>query len=129
MRTTDDVLEYLRTTESSNYILLKELIDRDIPIEYFQANLMYMKRGYGKTWMSYCMVASDLYQKLQTKESYPVSFESTRLDKDCTTHARKQEWLRQFSEFIAKYFSDIELIRNESNATKLTYRLKDKQCQ
>ena len=109
--TTQMVLDMLIKQGNPNAKKLSILMERDIPIEGYQANLMYLQRGYGKSFMSYCMAAAEAWSFLQTNDKYEIRYFN---DPDATTIRRKQEWKELFNRFMDEYFPDLEVDRHNS---------------
>jgi len=128
--TVNNVLETLKKADSREYNRLKLLVDRNVPIEGFQANLMFLRRGYGKTWMSYCLVATEIVEQLRDKEKVSVGDRDSDIsisiyDTDLISHNRKQQWIHIFKDFINTYLSDdVFIIKNESSGKCLIFKKK-----
>ena len=91
----------------------KKMVDlerRGVVLTPMQANLMFVKRGYGKTFMEYCRVLAEN----STREYFTVSTKTAERDEDShylSIHG-KMDWLRGFRDFMEKYGKDFK-VRNE----------------
>lgn len=121
-----DVMKVLERCDVEGYNKLKDVIDRNIPIEGFQANLMYLNRGYGKSWMSYILVAQQCMEILDKHDEVTVGSRSAIInpayyDIDISTnHRRMQTWLEAFRLFIDEYYPDMKINNLSSTSYCLT---------
>jgi len=123
--TTDEVLAILKRdpSKAKHCEMIKSIIERNIPVEGYQINMQYLNRGWGKTWMSYVEMGARMLYELKEKEEFVVEHIG---DPDCTTHNRRQTWLKEYQGFVDKYFSDdVELLKYKSSGNKLVYKRKD----
>lgn len=120
----EETLRHLELNgDTENYNKLKDIIDRDIPIDEFQANLITHSRGYGKTYMSYMNAAWNILQQLENRERVDITDGLAYLDPDATTYERKRSWMYGFIDFIEEYYPEINLKQERVNhyvATKET---------
>ena len=101
---------------------LKDTLARGIDLAPFQANLLFLKRGYGKTYMSYIEMANDIlkYMNDYGKDSVIIG-ESTEISKkyvdfnpiyydtDILNHNMLRNWLMGFEAFIKEYFKEFTI--------------------
>jgi len=101
-----EILSILEQTGHENAGKLKYILDHNIPIEDFQANLMFLQRAYGKTYMSYINKFLDLVEhfkystSIYTIEILKSGSNKNIKDKDLHTTQLKLFWLRGFCDFL-----------------------------
>lgn len=111
----DQILEILKYKNPKNYKRLKEVIDRNIPIEPYQANLLFLNRGYGKTYMSFIMMAQLIQEMpkkeiLLTKEGfYDYNFDPRNYDPDIINNRLWNDWLREFKKFLEEFYPEFKI--------------------
>lgn len=113
------------------YNLLMDVISRDIPLTGFQANLMYLNRGYGKSWMSYIHVAQKCMSHL--KDNKTVSVGDSRSDINPNIYdidirgkyQRLQHWINCFEVFAKDYYPELVKNMHKSNSMVLVFTKKE----
>lgn len=100
---------------------LQETLDRGIKLEPFQANLLFLKRGYGKTYMSYIEVANGIlkfmndYKKdsaivgdningFEKSDFNPILYDTDILNKNMLRY-----WIQGFETFLKEYFKEFTI--------------------
>jgi len=123
--TVQDVLKILEHLgDEKNYKRLNNIIKANIPLYGYQANLLFLKRSYGKTYMSYCLAFTQLKEALEDKDTVIIGEDILPQDPDLieANSFRIQEWFKGFKEFIEQYYKSVELDIYASCADKLVYR-------
>ena len=101
---------------------LQDTLNRGIKLEPFQANLLFLKRGYGKTYMSYIEMANDILQHMNDyNKDYVIIGESTEISKkhvdfnpimydtDIINENMLSHWFSGFAKFIKEYFKEFTI--------------------
>lgn len=107
----DEMVDHMEKIGHKNTTILKYMIAKKIPMEEFQANLMFFKRGYGKSWMSYILVYADMLNS--NKDIFDIR---PKYDMDANEPQRKRTWLVQFDRFMEKYGD--EFVKDKKNSTQ-----------
>lgn len=121
-----DVMRVLERCDAKGYKNLKDVIDRNIPIEGYQANIMYLKKGYGKSHMSYILVAQKCMEILDTVPKVAVGSQHSDInpavyDIDIgISHLHIQLWLEAFRVFIPEYYPELCINKLDSKSYCLT---------
>jgi len=117
-----------------NFSKLEDILSRGIPLEPYQANMIFLGRGYGKTHMSFIESIMRIKDKLKSiknnKDIYQISIGiyadndmiAGGIDSDVISINMKKAWLDGFSNFLNKYYKDLKFKRKEN---KLTFHKKD----
>ena len=122
------IQEALRSPNQDGYRQLRDLLSRGIKLEAYQANLMFLGRGYGKTYMSYCLAAEECIDLLGTKELVTIG----KIDSDIlimdvdfnTTPMTRRNWFEGFERFCKVHFSELEVkTKNEFMEVQLNERV------
>ena len=105
-----------RKAEYDGTIAYERLLDlekRGIKLTPMQANLMFFKRGYGKTFMSYCNIIAEN----ANKEYFRVNIKTTELDEESQAcgYQQKVEWIRGFGYFMEQYGTDFKIRSQKQN--------------
>ena len=93
----ENVGSLLRMSGSSNSEDLQMLLDHDVPITGMQANLMFLNRGYGKTFMSYCFAYIQLLKKGEINLEQIAGMKDPDVG---TQHSRIRNWQHGFLSFL-----------------------------
>jgi len=128
----DKILEILEIQGDNR---LKDILSRGIKLEPYQANLLFLKRRYGKTFMSYTLLASDILEYLKenntaiigmssTISKKHIDFNSIFYDPDITSQNIHKSWLFGFKEFINKYYKEFNIIKESQDS--ITIKKEDK---
>lgn len=128
----DRILEILEIQGDNR---LKDILSRGIKLESYQANLLFLKRGYGKTHMSYILLANDILEYLKEANTAiigmssdiskkHVDFNSIFYDPDIINQNTHRSWLFGFKEFINKYYKEFNII--EESKDSITVEKEDK---
>ena len=117
-----DVLDVCKNTNSKMYDRLSMLMEKKIPLTGFQANLLTLNRGYGKTYVSYFKVIFNVIDMLEERDFVTVgevgsSIYAFSFDPDCDMENRKIQWIYGFCNIVNKYFPELYIdkykIRNK----------------
>ena len=117
-----DVMRVLERCDTKGYKNLKDVISRNIPIEGYQANIMYLNRGYGKSYMSYILVAQRCMDLLNTIPKVSVGAPHSAVNPAAydidigNIHRRMQLWLEAFRVFITDYYPELCVNKLESKS-------------
>ena len=92
--------------------LLNSLADRGIILNTWQANELASpgNRGLGKTTLGYIRVVESMIPTntyLCRSIELPFDKDFSQYDPDCTTHHRREDFVRGLVNFIELYYSDI----------------------
>jgi hypothetical protein len=83
---------------------LNELADRGIYLNTWQVNQMFLgERALGKTFLAYVQIA----EKYKKTGCILYAKDIEEWDNECTSFNTSINWLRDFYEFLNKYYSDI----------------------
>jgi len=96
-------------------IAYKDLLnfeERGIQLTPMQANLMFLNRGYGKTFMTYC----ELLKENRMKEYFKINIDDAERDEDSQIlrHTGKLDWLKGFIYFMKQYGKDFSIQNQKS---------------
>jgi hypothetical protein len=120
-----DILNILKEVDTNKYNQLKMLIDKDIPLSGFQANMIFLGRIYGKTYMSYIKASLSVIEMLKEKDKVRVGADGSdvcgfNLDPDCNTYRRQESWIAGFTAFIEEYFPELKINQYERTSREIT---------
>lgn len=93
------VLTVLSMKDKKAYSEAKAIIDLGIPIEPWQINLMYLQRGYGKTFFSYSVAAVKLVREGEISIAHGKS-------RDPDAHMKAHQtsaWRNGFADFLVNH--------------------------
>ena len=123
-----EIKEFLDRTDPDGLLRLESLESRGINLTPMQMRLMFLPRGYGKSFMSMC----NLMSSMDEHEEFVISFEEMRgsrlpyiipKEEDLNgTYQRNLDYIMKLICFINEYYSEYSIIRK----TKLTIILNRK---
>ena len=123
-----DVMRVLERCDAKGYKNLKDVIDRNIPIEGYQANIMYLNRGYGKSFMSYILVAQKCMELLNTMPKVSVGSPHSDINPAAydidigNIHRYMQLWCEAFRVFIIEYYPELCINELDSKSYRLSIK-------
>ncbi len=114
---------------------LQDLENRGVRLTPIQANLMFFNRSYGKTFMSYCMIAETMREMFNCQLMVLVGFNvwsehhinPKNYDPDLIKYdheINKKIWMNGFLDFLAKHFPEFEVI--EKKQFMVSFKMKGK---
>ncbi len=107
-----------------NLQALRDLEMRGVRLTPTQANLMFFGRRYGKTFMSYCLIAETMREMFNYQSVVLVGFavwsehhiNPKNYDPDLIKYdhvINKKIWMDGFLDFLAKHFPEFEVIEKK----------------
>ena len=117
IETTAEVLAVLKQTGKAEQAkFLEDVMKRDIPLHGYQANLLLLNRGYGKTHISYLRA---MYVAIEDIEKHGHHLLERTYDQDANNVARRQVWFKEFAIFIGLYYQEYKIDHYNSMGTRL----------
>jgi hypothetical protein len=127
--TINEIREILERTDEDALARLDSLVNRGIELTPMQLRLMFLPRGYGKTFMSMC----NLMTSMEEHEEFMVSFNeliNTRIpsiipeDIDLNGSVIKnKDYIMNLINFVNKYYPEYSIIKKDTQTIILNKKI------